>query len=168
MMSYLLVLHLLIPLVLLIISCLVHLFQLFLLMFTRINFRMELLVRIQTTISFVMTMCGSLSLNKNMWWILIFLILCNSLIAQNFYMILSFLLNLAKNLFLIMLFPITLRIHGMLVFHPNSKRNFFSWSLKSIISSLSKNRGIHFLFSIFPSLWFFRSWGCICFWSGTF
>ena len=65
---YFLILHPLVPLVLRTLICCVHTFQMSLLMFMRIKLWMELVFRRKPTISFMMTMCGSPHLNKNLRW----------------------------------------------------------------------------------------------------
>ena len=63
---YLLIIHPLVPLILQIVMCCVHMFSILPFTFMRINFLMELVLSSQFMISFMMIMCGSPQLNKNL------------------------------------------------------------------------------------------------------
>lgn len=132
---HLLVLHPLVPLILWIVMCCFYLFHISLLMFTGINFWMELVFNNQPVVSFLMSMCGSL--NKNLRWRMTSFCSHTFCTILTFSMILSFLFNLVKIQFLMLLLSIIRRNRGMPISHLNVERQFFSSSSSKFLMQFS-------------------------------
>lgn len=112
---HLLSLHPLVPLVLQVLVCCIHLSQISHVMSTRINFWRELVLKNQPVLLFSMSMYGSLK--KNLGWRMTSFSLHLIRFIQTSSMVLQFLFYLVKLYFEIFPHPIICKTHGMLVFH---------------------------------------------------